>query len=315
MKKFIGLVMSLLILSFPVMAAEFSDMPNDWSTTALQNAVDNGLITGSDGKIRPGDYMTRAEMAAIMVRAFGASEEADISSFKDVSPSDWFYAPMAKAVKMGAFTGSDNLLEPSKNITREQTFAVLSRMFSLNYDREINEYLKRGESAATTLSYFLDGDKVSAWAREDVAAIIASGYVNGNNGYINPSDYISRAEFASVMNRMVTTYVDSEGAYMNFPKGNVLVRANGVSISGAEIDGDLIIGEGAKDGAIVSNFKVTDRLIVRAGQKSSLKNGSCDTLRLICPGVKASAASVTRNVVYTVEGSELSVEVDVSLGE
>ena len=47
----------------------FSDMPDNWSTKALQNAVANGLIGGSDGKIMPEDNLTRAEMATVIARA------------------------------------------------------------------------------------------------------------------------------------------------------------------------------------------------------------------------------------------------------
>jgi len=48
----------------------FPDMPNDWSTEALQKALENGLLRGSDdGLLHPNSTLTRAEMAAIMNRA------------------------------------------------------------------------------------------------------------------------------------------------------------------------------------------------------------------------------------------------------
>ena len=78
----ITLMASLFVM--PVVAEEpvFTDMPDDWTTSALKNAVKNGLLNGYDGKIMPNDNIKRSEMAAILVRAFGATKEADISSFK-----------------------------------------------------------------------------------------------------------------------------------------------------------------------------------------------------------------------------------------
>ena len=44
--------------------------------------------------------MTRAEMAAIINRSFGCYKAADISQYKDVSKSKWYYKDVALAVQM-----------------------------------------------------------------------------------------------------------------------------------------------------------------------------------------------------------------------
>ena len=49
MKKILLILSSLLLLSFSAAAADFPDMPDDWSTAALNAAVENGLLSGSDG--------------------------------------------------------------------------------------------------------------------------------------------------------------------------------------------------------------------------------------------------------------------------
>ena len=76
----------------------FEDMPQDWSTEALENAIENGLLNGSNGKILPNDNLTRAEMAAIINRSFKSHKEASLEEFKDVLPEAWYYKEMAKAV-------------------------------------------------------------------------------------------------------------------------------------------------------------------------------------------------------------------------
>ncbi len=49
--------------------------------------------------------MTRAEMAAIINRSFGCYKAADISQYKDVSKSKWYYKDVALAVQMGTYNG------------------------------------------------------------------------------------------------------------------------------------------------------------------------------------------------------------------
>ena len=46
------LTLAMIISMFPInaFATEFSDMPNDWSTRALENAVANGLLKGDKEK-------------------------------------------------------------------------------------------------------------------------------------------------------------------------------------------------------------------------------------------------------------------------
>ena len=94
MKKILALAMtlSMLICMLPTAYAvqsEFTDMPEEdyWSYHALQSAVDNGLMQGYGGKLSPQSYLTRAQMAAMTNRAFGATEQADLSSYTDVDPN------------------------------------------------------------------------------------------------------------------------------------------------------------------------------------------------------------------------------------
>ena len=95
-KQVLSLALSATMLASmlpkPAFAADntstFPDMPSDWSTQALQNAVNNGLLNGIDGKIAAGENLTRAQMAAIVTRAFGTNGKANISSFGDVNAGD-----------------------------------------------------------------------------------------------------------------------------------------------------------------------------------------------------------------------------------
>ena len=245
----------MMLLSATAHAAapsDFSDFPSDWSAPAVTWAVENSLLNGHDGKLNPQGFLTRAELAAIVNRAFGAAGTAAMSGYTDVPASAWYYAEMAKAVKMGTFTGADGKLTPEAAVTREEAFTVLSRAFVLE------------DGSASVLDGFPDGADVSPWAVGGVAALIDSGCVNGAGGRLYPGAGITRAEFAQVISSLTGTYIAKGGTPPASLDGNAAVRESGVTLDGITINGDLIIADGA--GSITLNHvAVTGRIVVRGG--------------------------------------------------
>lgn len=236
----------------------FADMPKDWSTEALNAAVDNGLLSGYDtpaGKmIRPEGTLTRAELAAVLNRAFGAKDKADVSTVSDLSPQSWYYPDMAKAVAMGTFA-LDKKMRPNDPVTRQEVMAVLVRAFQI-------------PPSLMALNSFSDSSHVSSWAKGSATTMVESGYVSGSGGRLAPRDTITRAEFAQIMHNMVNTYYNKAGTYSTQPvKGNVLISAPGVTLTGV-VQGDLILAEGIGDGQIdISRLIVEGRIVVRCGDE------------------------------------------------
>lgn len=115
----------------------FDDMPNDWSTAALRKAVNNGLLKGYvlEGKtlINADAPLKRAEMAAVVNRAFGTVKTAELNGVADIPSSAWYAGDMAKAIMMGTFI-NDTKMHPENYITRQEAFAVLARAFKVSSD-------------------------------------------------------------------------------------------------------------------------------------------------------------------------------------
>ena len=287
--------------AFAADLSQYKDFPNDWSAKSLEQAIDNGLLNGSNGMIDAKGLLTRAQMAAIVSRSFGAAKTASLDDYRDVLPSAWYYSDMGKAVKMGAFQGANGLLNPDAPITREEAFTVLARAFAL----------EGGGSA--TLKDFVDGGTVSSWASESVAALVAGGYVNGANGMLNLKNNITRAEFAKVITGMAASYVGAEGVSGKTVEGNMIVRESGASLSGMTINGDLIIADSA-DKVSLDNVKVTGRIVIRgASTEASLKNCSAGKGVLVSNPNGAAAISVSGGSVGTVTAkSDLSLSGSVS---
>ena len=240
-------------------ATDFRDFDKSaWYAEAVSAAVDNGLLYGKSSTIiDPNGDMTRAEMAAIINRSFGCYKQADISQYKDVAKSKWYYKDVALAVQMGTYNGRSNTaMAPDAPITRQEAMTVVARALELDYD----SYSK------TELAQFSDAGKISTWALPHVRAMVGADYIHGRGKILAPQDNITRAEFAQIFANIIGTYIVSKGSYDKDMKGNVLIRTNDVELKNMTVDGDLIIGCGAADGKItLDNVTVTGRLLVWGG--------------------------------------------------
>lgn len=218
-------------------------------------------MTGYEGYVRPTDDITRAEVSVIINKILASSNKADISSFSDVNSSDWFYDAMAKIVKTGILSGSGNQLMPNKEITRQEAFSLLARIFGIT---------NGGESA---LEGFADKDEVASWAKGALAAMVEAGYVSGNDGKLNPNDNITRAEFAQVLSNIGCKYVFESGKVSGDFDGNVFIGSNDVTLSGT-VKGNVILGDGV-DKTVLKDVKVTGDVISR-GKDVEFNNAQVD---------------------------------------
>lgn len=309
--------------AFAASPEDFHDFPTDWSAAGLRSAVDNGLLNGANGRIDGAGLLTRAQMAAIINRAFAAKKTADLSGYNDVSADAWYRSDLAAAVAMGTFQGANGQLNPERPITREEAFTVLARAFA-------------HESGSTaSLNVFSDSASVSSWAADSAAALVENGYVNGANGALNPKSNITRAEFAKIISDMASTYADASASLPETVDGSLIVRDNSVSLAGKTINGDLIIADGVSQ-IDLSNVTVTGRILLRGGEsgvnfantkagKGIAANtdiavsGTVDSITVIADGAKISGSGKVgavqahaNNVSVSTTGTKVSAAAGVS---
>lgn len=299
MKKLLSLSLVLvMLLSVAVVGAsaaspeDFSDIPDDWSREGIISAVENGLLYGTDGKILPNDNLTRAQLAAIINRALNAKVMADVSGFTDVPAGAWFYEDIAKAVQAGTFGGDGNKMRPNDPITREETFVVLARAFLFP------------DGSVSGLNTYTDAGSVSEWAKNGVSALVGEGYVKGdNNNRINPKSNITRAEFATIMHRLVSEYISEPAEITEVTGDNVMINVADVTLKDVTINGNLYIGDGVGDGDVtLSGVTVSGRLAIRGGGADSIKiigNSNIGTI------IISRRDGIVR--VYVEDGSEIEV--------
>lgn len=280
--KIFAFVLSLTTLFGTVAsAADFSDMPSDpVSRAVIENAVNNGILSGSDGMVRPDAYITRAEMASIITRACGAQKEGDISNFTDVPADKWYYSAVAKAYEMGALFGSADKMNPESFITFQECFTVLSNVFDLVPNYTIVGYFDASNIPENTamgivnnrirlydisvLEKYDDDDKIADWAKIYYAGVIEHGGWDGIDNKLTPTSNITRLQFATVMDNLFKNYIDEPGTYTSLPDGNILVRCDGAILRNITTDDDIYIADGVSpNGVTVDNVKTTGRLVIR----------------------------------------------------
>lgn len=287
--------------AFAASVSDFSDLPDDWSRGAIERAIENGLLSGSNGRINASAQLTRAELAAIVVRAFGAAETASLSGFSDVAPSDWYYEPLQKAVAMGVLSGAHGKLNPTAPITREEVCAVLYRAF----------LLQDGGNAAQR---FGDARQISDWAQAAVAAMAAKGYIAGDSGgNVNASKTITRAEFAQMMDNLVKGY--PAGAQGGVIEGNAVMKS-GSNLSGMTIKGDLILADGlGRSDVDLSDCIVEGRIIVRGGEAVRLSGTTRTNGVIAAASIKLTNNTNSKISLVSVESSSVYVSIAGEIGK
>jgi hypothetical protein len=106
--------------------------PAAWYYGAVETAYAHGAVTRQSSEFRPGDAITREEMAVMLVRALGGSAIAGLDQglscpFTDVH-SDAGYLTMAYYLGISGGT-SANTFSPDREATREQAVAMLMRVY------------------------------------------------------------------------------------------------------------------------------------------------------------------------------------------
>lgn len=103
---------------------------DDWYADILWACANKNIMSGSGGAFRPNDFITREEMAKMLVCAYGKeADSAEKTQFADDDKiSDWAKGYVSAAVNLGFMNGfEDGTFRPNEAALREQAMAVLAR--------------------------------------------------------------------------------------------------------------------------------------------------------------------------------------------
>ena len=212
-------------------AVNADDIHGHWAEKTLQQFIDNGWIQGDEGGIRPDSTITRAEMATVVDAVEEYTEEADVSGYKDVAKTDWFYKQVAKIVKANVMVGvGDNKWAPQGNVTREQAAIIMCKLNDVSVDTKANAADIRAQ--LTKLGY-TDANAVSDWAAPYILAAVQNGYMSGYPDHtLRSGNDITRAEAIVMLDKAGVAeeyaYVTMNVPYDDFYKAEGVTAVNGV---------------------------------------------------------------------------------------
>lgn len=117
------------VKTYETTRCSFSDVVRgDWFNTYVATLENAGVIvdTRTNGKFRPNEAITRAELAAMLAQF--ADIKSAANSFNDVSARHWASDEIAVCAKMGWINGyPDGSFRPDATITRAEMMAMINR--------------------------------------------------------------------------------------------------------------------------------------------------------------------------------------------
>jgi len=170
--------------------ASFKDAPQVGSRAydSLNYAVEKGYLVGIDGELKADKTLSRAELAAILVRAYGKDAVAsNLSQFKDVKKDAWYYEDLAKAYSKGYIKGkSTSMMAPNETVSQLEALVIIARA---------SGHIDGRQEDVTGIN-----EKVPTWAVSNIGSLVKTGIIKANSqGELNLGAKMTRGNFAEVI--------------------------------------------------------------------------------------------------------------------
>jgi hypothetical protein len=172
---------------------------NAWYKNAVDFIAAREITTGTDeNSFSPNAKLTRAQFLVMVMKAYGiVPAGAAGDNFTDAGNA-WYTAYLAKAKELGLSNGDgNNLFHPKDNISRQDMFTLLYRTLAIL--GEVPE-----SSGGKTLTDFIDGNSVKAYAKAPMETFVAAGVITGSNSMLAPQSTSTRAEMAQVLYNLLS---------------------------------------------------------------------------------------------------------------
>ncbi|TEB08019.1 Endo-1,4-beta-xylanase A precursor [Pelotomaculum schinkii] len=184
-------------------AETFSDIQDNWAKADIELLASKMLIAGKGENIyEPDSNVTRAEFAALLVRALGLEEGVlKAGQFQDVAGTDWYAGSVAAAAAENIIKGYEGgLFKPDACITREEMTAMIARAARVAGKEDSLSAPEQEEQ----LARFNDRQEISSWAAADAALAVKAGIISGMpGGAFSPGSNADRAQSAAILKRFL----------------------------------------------------------------------------------------------------------------
>ncbi|MCR8845628.1 S-layer homology domain-containing protein [Paenibacillus sp. SC116] len=180
----------------------FKDTAGHWAQSSIEHLAAKQIVKGVGiNSFDPNGQVTRAEFAAMLVRAAGLKDSSPLQSnvFKDVRVDDWFAGAVQTAAELGLVKGmQDGSFQPDAPISREQMAVMIDRFMKL-VDTELQ---MMPENALALGNYYSDASHISSWAQSSMEQLVSSKLMVGLTAdKLAPKEQATRAETVKILER------------------------------------------------------------------------------------------------------------------
>lgn len=238
MKNILKLFLAVAFIFFAtVPAIAYPDVDEDyWAAAQINDLTAKGVIIGyPDGTFQPDNNVTRAEFAAMVIRALGQEHTKVIQpvEFTDITEEHWAYSDIQKALYFDLISrdSEGDLFRPDDPVSRGETVTVAVNALTTETisKAKAQEVLsKKYDDALTIPEWFI----IPAGKAEILNMII---YAPSAQKTLDANRPATRAEVAAILFNMM------EQAKLN-PNAKLAAAMKKKTGDGFEVDGATVQG-------------------------------------------------------------------------
>ncbi len=122
-------------------AEGFADIEGHWAETNILRAAEAGWVNGDNGRFRPDDYISRAEVMTIVNRMLNRVPDADhmlpeMKTWSDNPKTAWYYEAVQEATNEHAYEWIDENVENWTELLTVRDWAALEKEWATEYSAE-----------------------------------------------------------------------------------------------------------------------------------------------------------------------------------
>lgn len=198
--------------------ATTNDFGSHWAKEQIVEAMLQGQVDVAEN-FRPQDGITRAEFAKIACTVFGIETNKSYTEpFNDVSKADgWKYDYISalynkKVGNESVIQGDGENFRPNDKITRQEVAVIVAKLTSNKAIETVGKDVNGNNVNKIVKTKFKDTKSIADWSDESVQYLNETAkytnnkgetkaIVEGDNGYFNPTQAITRAESLVMVQR------------------------------------------------------------------------------------------------------------------
>gem|GEM_PF-1026179 len=244
---------------------QYADAQDHWARPYLEKAFNDGLLKGfDDGTMQPDTKITGAQMITILTRVLPTAQSQAVSLGDDV----WYKDAAQKALALGIISNND-VAGLNDKMLRRQAIVMMADAFQLaDADPDLSK-----------ASQYTDFKTLNNVDKRIFATLVNDGYIQGWEDILMLDYDITRAEFVTILYRVVEDYVDNTTVSdFGTLKEDAVLSGGSVEQSNTQTQANLWLGTDI-DTVDLNTVRVP-RLVIRGDKlaKLQLKGSVIDKL-------------------------------------